>query len=274
VPPRGSKKLDAKKAARLRRHELEEQKRRLARRERLRTWGLAGLAVLAGAGIVAAVAVPRALKPKPVTERSFSSFGSSPSKAGCGSPLTRAPGKDVVIGPGSKQPKRTKGSYASVPPVGGEHYANPVPTTPNFYVPANHPRVEQLVANELQGDTVAWYLPSIGASQQKTLRQLAQRMAVDNPNFVVAPWDSSYGKFPAGKAVAFATIGHVEYCAKVSGAAAADFVQQFPAVAPSESPTVAPTTISPTPTPTGTGKGTPAPKGTHTKRSSPSPSTS
>jgi hypothetical protein len=273
VPPKGSRKLDAKQAARLRRHELEAQKRQLAKRERLRTWSYAGLAVLAGAAIIAAVLVPQWLKPTPVTERKLASFGTSLKKAGCDSPTSPKSGKDTLIGPGTKNAKRTKGSYPSAPPVGGDHYATPVPATPNFFAASAKPKVERLVTNEINGDTVVWYLPSLPGSQVKTLSQFAQRIALDNPNVLVAPWDTSYGKFPAGKQVALATKGHVQYCAKVSGAAVQSFVQQFPAVAPA--PTTPSATTSPAPTsvsPVPTGSSTKKPTKKPTKSPSPTKS--
>ncbi|MFL6139032.1 MAG: DUF3105 domain-containing protein [Frankiaceae bacterium] len=269
MPPKGSRKLDAKQAARLRRHELEAQKRRLAKRERVRTWSFAGIAVLAGLAIIAAVWIPQATKPKPVTERKLASFGTSATKAGCDAPTSPAAGKDALIGPGSKDAKRTKGTYRSAPPVGGEHYATPLPSTPNFFPPTAKPKVEQLVANELNGDTVVWYLPGLASSQVKTLRQLAERVGVDNPNVLVVPWATGYGSFPAGKQVALATKGHVQYCAKVSGAALASFVKQFPAIAPAPttpsattSPTTPSTSVSPVPSRSASKKPTKSPSPT------------
>jgi Protein of unknown function (DUF3105) len=267
VPPKGSRKLDAKQAARLRRHELEARKRQLARRERMRTWGFAGLAVLAGLGIIAAVWVPQLMKPTPVTERKLASFGPSAKKAGCDAPTSPKSGADTLIGPGTKNAKQTKGTYSSAPPVGGDHYATPLPSTPNYLAPTAKPKVEQLVTNEINGDTVVWYLPTISGSQSKTLRQLAERIAVDNPNVLVAPWATSYGAFPAGKQIALATKGHVQYCGRVSGAALQSFVQQFPAVQPA--PTTPSATTSPSPSSV-----SPVPSRSGSKKPSKSPSPS
>lgn len=264
--PKTSKKLDAKKAARLRRQQLDQEKRRLAKRERVRTWALAGVAVVAGGGIIVAVVLAQALKPTPIAQRALTSFGVSLAKAGCDPVKNPTPDKDVVIGPGSKSPKQTKGTYTNFPPVGGPHYQSPVDTTQGFYSVAQHPKVEQLVANELQLDTVEWYVPTLPSSQVKTLQQLAQRMEVSNPSFVVAPWDTSYGQFPAGKPIALATKGHVQYCTKVSGAATQKFTEQFPAVLPAPS-----STAPASPAPTSPASGSPRPKATKTLKASSSP---
>jgi hypothetical protein len=275
VPPKGSKKLDAKQAARLRRQQLEEEKRRLARRERMRTWTYAAIGVVAGCGIIAGVLVPQLLKATPIDKRSLASFGSSPSKAGCGSPTAPKSDPDVVIGPGSKDPKKTKGTYRSAPPVGGAHYATPAPTEPHFYRVAQHPKVEQLVANELASQTVIWYLPTLSSSKVKTLDEFSQRLALDNPDFVVAPWDTAYGTFPAGKQVAFATKGHVEYCAGVSGAAAQAFMQQFPAVAATPTPSASvSSSVSPSAAPSGSASATTKPSASSKPSTSRKPSAS
>lgn len=273
MPSKGSRKLDAKRAARLRRHELEEEKRRRVHRERRNTWLLAGLGVLVGGAIVAAVVVEQAMKPVPASERTLASYGASAADSGCTAVQTPKAVTNTLIGPGTGHPQQTKGSYPAAPPVGGDHYQAALPLTPAFYGPKQRPAVERLVTNELQGDTVVWYRPSISGSQQTTLSDMASK-AAPTYSAIVAPWWPAKPSLPAGKNVAIATKGHVQYCSKASGAVLQAFLDRYgtgasasasadaPAsvVPPAASPTTA---ASPTPaaqTPTASPAASPAGK--------------
>ena len=52
--------------------------------------------------------------------------------------------------------------------------------------------------------------------------------------FIVAPWDTKRGAFPAGKNVALASWGSVQYCAGVNGNTVQTFINDHP---PSKAPT-------------------------------------
>lgn len=230
-----SRKLDAKRAARLRKRELEAQKRKLRRRERRRTWMFAGLGVLVGGAIVAAVVVQEVMAPKPFNQRPLGDFGVSLSDAQCGPVQTPKTGADTVVTAGAKTP-----TYDNAPPVGGPHAASGVDTsTQHFYGPTTKPEVEQLVANELNNATVIWYRPSLKSSDRTTLQQLTQRAAdIKQPQIVTAPWWPAEPSLPAGKDIAFATKGHVQYCSRVSGAALNKWIDQFPDIAPTAAPPI------------------------------------
>ena len=243
MPGKGSRKLDAKQAARLRRHEIEAQKRQLRRRERRRTWLLAGLGVVIGGAIVAAVVVQQAMQQPSLAQRAVSSFGVSAGDAGCTGVQTPKVAAGQEIGPGSAHPKQTKGDYTSAPPVGGDHYAQPLPLTPHYYGPTAKPSVERLVKNEIEYDTVVWYAPSLDKDARSTLQQLAQRVPADHQQFLVVPWWPGYAHLPSGKPIAIATKGHVQHCAKVSGAVVQQFNDRYGAVQPANSP--APATVPP-----------------------------
>lgn len=275
MPPKGSKKLDAKRAARLRKRELEEQKRRRARRERLRTWLLAGLGVLVGGMIVAAVVVQQAVKQPPFAQRAAKSFGVSLSDAACTSVESPKTGTDREIGPGSKNPEITKGSYDQAPPVGGDHATTALGVTQHFYGPATKPSIEKLVKSELDSTTVVWYLPSASKDTRNALQDLARWEPLQGNNaFLVVPWWPAKPTFPAGKTVAIATKGHVQYCAKASGEAVQRFVDRYGPVQPVNSPppnTIPPSGVTPTP-PAGSPTGTTKPSGTSTPTGTTAPS--
>lgn len=264
MPRNESRRLDAKKAARLRKRQLEEEKRRARKRERVRTWAYGGVGVVVGGAIIAAVLVPELTKPTPVANRALTAFGVRAAQAGCTTVESPTTPPDREIGPGSAHAGTTTGHYTQAPPVGGDHYATPLSTAnQHYYGPTTKPKLEQLVANELANDTVVWYLPSAGPKEQKTLQQLATNLAANGRGYVImAPWWPTYAKFPAGKQIALATKGHVQYCAKVSGEAVGAFLDRFPNLAatnPSTAPSAAPSVTAPAQVPSVPATGSPAP---------------
>ncbi|HUR76213.1 MAG TPA: DUF3105 domain-containing protein, partial [Sporichthya sp.] len=135
--------------------------------------------------------------------------------------------------------------YATAPPSHGRHFATPITVNARgFYTPDDVPRVEELVHNLEHGYTIVWYLPSVSGTQLDDLKSLAKKMhaANDTRKFIVVPWDTSRGAFPAGKTVAMThwgapktagkyetSTGYRQYCGQVSGAAIKTFVDQHPA---------------------------------------------
>jgi cytochrome c-type biogenesis protein CcmH/NrfG len=72
-----TKKMDAKRAAKARRLEIEAAKRAARAAERRRSWLWAGSALLVGVLLVLAVEIPRWTAPTPIAQRSLSALGVS-----------------------------------------------------------------------------------------------------------------------------------------------------------------------------------------------------
>ena len=194
--------------------------------------GVAVGALIIG-GTVFAISNQQKNKPQ---NKSVAAFGVAASDAGCGDVLTTPAGKGGIhVGPGTNQPKVQRVNYATVPPVSGPHFPVPLDSSRNFYAVADKPRVENLVHNLEHGYNVVWYLPTLPADEVTALKGLSVKIAAQTPGnkFIVAPWDTSYGAFPAGKNVAIshwgAKSGYRQLCAKVSGPAIETFVTAHPA---------------------------------------------
>ena len=135
--------------------------------------------------------------------------------------------------------------YATAPPSHGRHFQAPITVnTRGFYAADDAPRVEELVHNLEHGYTIVWYLPSVTGTQLDDLKSIASKMRDSNETrkFIVVPWDTSRGAFPANKSVALThwgapktqgkyetSTGYRQYCGQVSGGAIKTFVDQHPA---------------------------------------------
>ena len=185
-------------------------------------------------------------------DQALSAIGVSASAASC-SAITNDPasGNGEHVGPGTNKPNVTKVKYATVPPEFGQHFASPDLSGRKFFTTADAPKVETLVHNLEHGYTVLWYSPSVSAAKIAVLKDLADtanKTSWATDKFIVAPWDASYGAFPAGKSYALshwsATLagqnsgdstggvtkqeGHGPMCGDVSGAVVKTFISQFP----------------------------------------------
>jgi hypothetical protein len=163
--------------------------------------------------------------------KAIDSFGVAAAQASC-DPVTN----DPATGEADHVPPGTRITYTTVPPSSGRHY--PVPATignRGFYTTEDRPRVEELVHNLEHGYTVLWYSPSLPDEQKTQLRDLAARLTGDSTyrKFIASAWDESYGKLPAGKAIALSHWtkgeGHRQLCGQLSGAAVKSFMDAHPA---------------------------------------------
>ncbi|MDQ6649636.1 MAG: DUF3105 domain-containing protein [Actinomycetota bacterium] len=225
--PRGRK--QAKSTRRDSRARVEALKRQQRRAERRRTLLFVGGFSLVGLVILGLAIVPPALKSiNSPTHKSLASFGVPVAGAGCAPAESPEAGPAAQhVGPGTDKPAVTKVDYNSVPPVGGEHYAQPLPRTQHFYARGDAAaKVEQLVHNEEHGYTVLWYDKGASRTDITALKDIATKQ--DKLKFIVAPWDEAHGAFPDGKHVAVTTWGHKQVCASASGALVADFMKAFP----------------------------------------------
>lgn len=162
-----------------------------------------------------------------------STFGVPLAAAGC-QPTITDPIFDagVRVGPGTAAPAVTRVDYATTPPSSGKTFAMPVFPNLPFYADSDVPQVEQLVLNLQHGYTIVWYDPTLSTDQQAQLDALANRIRVDDPKFIAAPWDVTRGRFAGGAMIAMAhwgtDAGYRQLCAKVSGEAIEAFVTAHP----------------------------------------------
>jgi hypothetical protein len=114
------------------------------------------------------------------------------------------------------------------------------------YTTADVPAVETLVHNLEHGYTILWYDPSVEKAQAASFQALATKvnaMKESANKFLVVPWDTTRGAFPAGKKYALShwsadvdpstgqvskQMGHRQLCAGLSTQVVETFVKQHP----------------------------------------------
>ena len=231
-----TKKMDAKRAAKARRLEIEAAKRAAHAAERRRSWIWAGSAVLVGILLVVAVELPRWTAPTPIEKRSLSALGVSASKAACSAPVTRAIQPKGDVAATDKAGKATVIKYTEVPPTSGKSYATGAAAGTHYYAAGEGPTPEELVRNLQDGYTILWYTASLPKNQAAQLTYIGDAGAAKalSDKFIVTPWDTSLGKFPAGKSVALAAWGDVQFCGGVNGKTIQTFIQSH---SPGKAPT-------------------------------------
>ncbi|MER7073864.1 DUF3105 domain-containing protein [Terrabacter sp. NPDC000476] len=163
-------------------------------------------------------------------------------------PVTNDPatGSSDHVGPGTNTPDLTKVDYATVPPSSGKHFVAPAVDSRRVYTTADRPAIETLVHNLEHGYTILWYDPSVEKEQASSFAALATRvnaMQEAGNKFLVAPWDTSRGAFPAGKKYALShwgadvdqstgkvsnQMGHRQLCGGLNTTVVEDFVKKFP----------------------------------------------
>ena len=218
-----------------RRARIEEMRRQQQAAERRKNILIIGLGAVLGLGLIAAVAIPIALKEQDQSAP-VASFGVPLAAADCSEPSNDPATSANHVGPGTDQPNADRVTYAKVPPSNGDHFPTPAQISRHFYTAADRPRVETLVHNLEHGYTILWYDSTITGDQLQAAEDLADRVPRDakNRKFIVSAWDESYGEIPNGKHVALVHWsadgrGHRQLCAAVSGEAIEQFTTQFPA---------------------------------------------
>jgi hypothetical protein len=175
-------------------------------------------------------------------------FGPAAAAAGC-DPVASNP----ATGSQEHVPEGTEVTYDRTPPDSGQHYDTPAPFTRHFYTTADRPEVETLVHNLEHGYTVAWYRSEAPQGQIDTLSDIAKTFGSDDfdlaQKFIAAPWsEADGGAFPDGKNLVLTRWtanpanpsdaaqhqGVRQACDQVSGAAIADFMEQYPAASSPE----------------------------------------
>ncbi len=163
-------------------------------------------------------------------------------------PVTDDPatGSSDHVGPGTNTPDVTRIDYATVPPSSGKHFVSPALDQRRVYTVADAPQVENLVHNLEHGYTVLWYDPSLEKTDATSFEALATRinaMKESAGKFLITPWDTSRGAFPAGKKYALshwsadvdpqtgkvgAQMGHRQLCGGLNTTVVEDFVKAHP----------------------------------------------
>jgi hypothetical protein len=299
---RAQRRLNAKRAAKQNRHQLEALRREQAKRERRRFLLVTGIVVLVGLIIVAAVLVPAYLKNlNSPSHKTLASYGLSASAASCGPEVKVAPEPGPAAAKGTDADRyhltdSKPWSYKNNPPASGPHDPTPMPTDVHYYAPDAQTQtsfVEKLVHNLEHGFVIAWYDDTI--AQDKGKLQALQDMGTNldqksgDPYFIAAPWPKDRPQMPTGKHVALTSWHAQTLCADISGAALQTVVDAHPAMCAPEDPTGASadaikTTCGTAPTPTTSGSaattttvtpttsGSPSTKPTVTPTTSASPS--
>ena len=231
-----TKKMDAKRAAKAARREQEAAKLAAHKAEKRKSWLLAGAALGVGVLLIAIVVIREQTKPTPIGDRALTALGVSAKAANCAavtSPKVEAKG---TVPAKNKAGKATVVKYKNVPPSSGKSFATGAPSSTTYYAPGSGPAPETLVRNLQNGYTVLWYDPALPQKQLDQLTYVGDKGAVvaQSGKFIVAPWDTKRGAFPAGKKVALTAWGHTQFCAGINGKAISSFIDNHP---PSGAPT-------------------------------------
>lgn len=217
-----------------RRARIEEMRRQQKAAERRKNTVIIGLGALLGIGLIAAVAVPIALKEREQSAP-VATFGVPLAEAACSEPTDDPATSANHVGPGTQSPNVGRVEYATIPPSNGDHFQTPAPLGRHFYTADDRPAIENLVHNLEHGYTILWYDSTVSGADLQAAQDLAERVPRDaeNRKFIVSAWDDSYGTFPEGKHVALVhwsadNKGHRQLCGAVSGEAVEQFMNRFP----------------------------------------------
>ncbi len=236
----------ARESTRARRERLAEMQARQKAAERRRLVAL----VLASAFVALAIAGGVAwaiVNDRNQRQAALDRASGTAASAGCDPVITDpASGGSDHFGPGSNKPDQTKATYPTIPPSSGPHLSTPALSERRVYTTADAPSVESLVHNLEHGYTILWYDPSVEKSEAATFDALAKQvnaMPEAANKFIITPWDTSRGAFPAGKKYAlthwFAKVdqatgkisdqaGKRQLCSGLSAAAVESFVKANP----------------------------------------------
>jgi hypothetical protein len=219
-------------------------KQKAAERRRLMTViGACVLVVLLIAGGVAYAVIGEQRK----KDEALQSLSGDVQAAAC-DPVTTDPatGQAEHIGPGTDKATQVKVEYATIPPSTGPHLGSPELGDRRVYTVADAPAVEALVHNLEHGYTILWYDPSVEKEQAAAFQALSQKinaMPEAGNKFMITPWDTTRGAFPAGKKYALShwsadvdpgtkqiknQRGNRQLCGGLSTAVVEDFVKKHP----------------------------------------------
>jgi hypothetical protein len=293
---RAQRRLDAKRAAKQNRHELERLRREQARREKRRFLLVTAAMVVVGLIIVGAAVVPAWMKTlNSPGHRDIASYGASLAAASCDPDTKMAPepGPNTADTAGQDQDrvhldglkdasKYPTWTYKNNPPASGPHFSTPMPAGTHYYDPSQTGTanlVERLVHNLEHGYVVVWYDASVAADKNKLAAlddigtNLEQKYGYTN--YIAAPWPSTRPAMPNGKHIALTAWHQRQLCSDISGAVVKAFVDAHPVSAAPEPNGQAPSTApSATASATASAGSTATPTATSTVSSAPTSSAS
>lgn len=279
---RAQRRLDAKRAAKQNRHELERLRREQARREKRRFLLVTAAMVVVGLVIVGAAVVPAWIKTLNWPgHRDIASYGASVTAASCEADTKMAPepGPNTADTAGQDQDrvhldglkdasKYPTWTYKNNPPASGPHFSTPMPAGTHYYDPsaaATANLVERLVHNLEHGYVVVWYDATVAADKNKLAAlddigtNLEQKYGYSS--YIAAPWPASRPAMPDGKHIALTAWHQRQLCSDVSGSVVKTFVDAHPVTAAPEpngqAPSTAPT-ASATPASTASSSASPS----------------
>ena len=205
--------------------------------------------IIATCAAVALVILAAAAYPVIKQSRTESKFDRE-SLAGIGSTLAAAScspdSKTPARGGSDHRPEGSQIDYETAPPEFGPHYATPAAFSRKFYTLEDRPAVATLVHNLEHGYSILWYDDTVAGDEEElaAVRAIAAVFEKDSGptgKFIAAPWTrDDGGSFPAGDHVALThwslgegdsaadQLGVVRYCARPSGEAVANFVEDYP----------------------------------------------
>lgn len=224
-----------------RRAVVEQMRREQKRAEKRRTY-----AIVAGCGVVALaiIAIPawQLFRTEQIAAGDLDTLGPAAGQAGCQEIVTKP-----ATGGSDHREIGSPIAYQDAPPAFGPHYPTTAGFERKFYSPNDRPEVPYLVHNLEHGYTMLWYDETIAddAEQLAVVRGIAENFEGDDfeNKFVAAPWTEEDGAaFPDGAHVALThwSVGNAEeegagdqqgiwqYCTDPSGAAVAEFAEQYP----------------------------------------------
>jgi hypothetical protein len=157
-----------------------------------------------------------------------------------------ATGSADHVGPGTASADTHRIDYTTAPPSSGQHFASPALSDRRVYTVADAPQVEALVHNLEHGYTILWYDPSVEKAQASQFAALAEQVNAlpeAQNKFIITPWDTARGAFPAGKKYALThwsadvdlktgkvgkQMGKRQYCGGLNVSVVEDFVKKYP----------------------------------------------
>lgn len=228
-PPVAKNKRYEKQSRRAEAERLRAEHRRAERRRNLIAYGSASLV---GLLILAAAITPSILKKmNDPARKSLSSFGVKASAADCTDVKITDTRRDHVT--------KKVTDYKNIPPAAGPHYNDasaPDTSSTRFFGSSSTAEPEVYLHNLEHGYLVVWYAPDLGKSDQKTLKDLATKLAKDRPahKVKIVPWPKDRGAFPTGKKVAVTAWGFEQTCGQISGEAIGKFSKDHPVSAAPE----------------------------------------
>jgi hypothetical protein len=221
VPKSSKNKHETRRANRDRRQRLEELRKQQKAAERRKNFLFAGSAIAIAVVLIAAVAIPYALKQREENKKDDVGYQAAPTSAekaaGCDG-VHNAPvqaGGDHFEGPIDYRDEKygdTADGADPIPPSGGRHNSLPLPDSQRFFSFDSGARAERAVHNLEHGYVIAWYDSELPADDVEKLSTLGTDPTLTR--MLVVPWLD--GELPGGKHFVMTSWARTDRCESVS----------------------------------------------------------